>query len=122
MIEALFLPYLLALVLIPSLVWWRWGLLASIGATVIELVMVPVVFSLLAINHLLPDMSEGRPPLQTHPMEYIKRSQADGYLLMMFGAVFPGMVALAGGGLALACAGAHAAWRVLFKREQQNAP
>jgi hypothetical protein len=114
MIEALFLPYLVALALVPSLVWWRWGLLASVGATVIELLLVPLVFYLLAINHLLPDLSEGRPSLKTHPMEYIRRSQADGYVLMFFGAMFPGMVALAGGGLAVACAAVHAAWRAFF--------
>jgi hypothetical protein len=113
MIEALFLPYLVALVLVPSLVWWRWGLLASVGVTVIEVLLVPLVFYLLAINHLLPDISQGRPrpPLETHPMEYIRRSQADGYVLLFLGAIFPGMVAMVGGGLALACAAVHAAWR-----------
>lgn len=54
MIDALFLPYLLALGLIPSLVWWRWGLVASLAATILELLFVPLVFYLLAINHLLP--------------------------------------------------------------------
>lgn len=123
MIEALFLPYLVALVLIPSLVWWRWGLVASLGMTVLELMLVPFVFYLLAINHLLPDVSQGSPPLETHPMEYIRRSQGDGYVLMMFGAVFPGIVVLIGGALAVACAAVHATWRVLCKRgEQRNAP
>ena len=123
MIEALFLPYLLALILIPSVVWWRWGLAASLGAMVIELLFVPLVFYVLAINHLLPDMSEGRPPLETHPMEYIRRSQGDGYILMMFGAVLPGIVALIGGRLPVTCAAVRAAWRGLcWKGEEHNAP
>jgi hypothetical protein len=123
MIDALFLPYLVALALIPSLVWWRWGLAASLGATVLELMLVPLVFYLLAINHLLPDVSQGRPPLETHPVEYIRRSQGDGYVPKMFGAVFPGIVVLIGGALAVACAAVHATWRVLRKRgEQRNAP
>ena len=68
-------------------------------------------------------MSEGRPSLETNPMAFIRRSQGDGYILMMFGAVFPDIVALIGGGLALACATGHAAWRVLLKRrEPHNAP
>ena len=120
MIDALFIPYLLALVLIPSLVWWRWGLVASLGSTILELLLVPLIFYLLAINHLLPDMREGGPPLETHPMEYIRRSQGDGYILMMFGAMFPGVVALIGGGLALACAAGHAAWHVLLKRGEPH--
>ena len=123
MIDALFMPYLVALALIPSLVWWRWGLVASLGATVVEVMLVPLVFYLLAINHLLPDLSQGRPPLETHPMAYIRRSQGDGCILMMFGAVFPGIVALTGGGLAIACAAAHAAWRVFSDRaEKHNVP
>lgn len=123
MIDALFLPYLLALVLIPSLVWWRWGLLASLGASILELLFVPLVFYVLAINHLLPDISEGRPPLETNPMAYSRRSQGDGYILMMFGAVFPGIVALIGGGLALACAAVHAVWRfVSNSRKMPDAP
>ena len=120
MIDALFLPYLVALALIPSLVRWRWGLVASLGATILELLLVPLVFYLLAINHLLPDLSPDRPPLETHPMEYIKRSQGDGYLLMMFGAAFPGIVALIGGGLALACAIVHAVWRAVFSAREES--
>ena len=61
MIDALFLPYVLAPALIPPLVWWRWGLVGSPGATVLELMLVPLVFYLLEINHLLPDLSQGRP-------------------------------------------------------------
>lgn len=82
----------------------------------------PLIFYLLAINHLLPDVSQGGPSLETDPMAYIRRSQGDGYILMMFGAVFPGIVALIGGGLALACAAGHAAWRVLLRREPHDAP
>ena len=37
MIETLFIPYLLLLLLLPSLVWWRWGLPAALLVTVAEL-------------------------------------------------------------------------------------
>jgi hypothetical protein len=49
-------------------------------------------------------------------MEHIKRSQGDGQILIVFFALFPGIVALIGGGLAVALSAALAVWRVVADR------
>ena len=115
MAEAFFIAYLLVLLLLPSVLWWRWGLAASLVATVLELGLVVLVFYLLAIYHLLPDLSAGKPPAKG-PMEHIRRSQGDGQLLIVFFAMFPGLVALIGGGLAVVWSAVLAVWRLVAER------
>ena len=115
MADALFIPYLLVLMLLPSLVWWRWGLAASLVATVLELGLVVLVFYLMATYHLLPDLSAGKPPAKG-PMEHIRRSHGDGQILIVFFAMFPGIVALIGGGLAVVWSVILAIWRLAANR------
>ena len=48
MADSLYLPYLLVLLLVPLLVHWRWGLVATLVVTVIEVALVGLVFYLMA--------------------------------------------------------------------------
>jgi hypothetical protein len=77
MAEALFIAYLVALLLLPSFVWWRWGVIASLVATAVELGLVVLAFYLMAVYHLLPDLSAGNGPDGTDAAEPSGRPDPD---------------------------------------------
>jgi hypothetical protein len=101
MADALYLPYLLVLLLLPLLARWRWGLPASLVVTAVELPLVVLVFYLMDVYRLFPDVFIGEPPPQ-HPLEKIRRSQAGGYVLLVLWGAGPAVAALIGGGAAVA--------------------
>ena len=73
MAATFFAAYVLALLLLPSLVWWRRGIVTSLVISVVQLGVVALVFYSMAIYQLFPDVSAGMPPAKG-PMERIKRS------------------------------------------------
>ena len=120
MAESLFLPYLLVLFLLPLLVRWRRGLVAATIVTVVELGLVVLIFYLMAVYHLLPDMYVGDPPPEPeHPFTKIRRSQASSYAQLFIFGVGPALAALAGGGLAMVWSVVLAIWRSIAKRSRQ---
>ncbi|HEY7646312.1 MAG TPA: hypothetical protein VH858_14810 [Hyphomicrobiales bacterium] len=109
MIETLFLPYLLLLLLLPSLAWWRWGLPAALLATVAGLILVALVFYLMAAYNLFPKIEPGR-PFQNPEEQSAWQQAASG--LLVYGYLFlPAAVALCGGVLAAAMAIFRGIWR-----------
>jgi len=120
MAETFFLPYLLLLFLLPVLVRWRRGLVAAAIVTVVELGLVVLIFYLMAVYHLLPDIYEGEPaPEPEHPFARIRRGQAAGYAQLFIFGVGPALAALAGGGLAVVWSVVLAVWRSIAKRTRQ---
>ena len=118
MIEALYLPYLILLLLVPLLVLWRWGLIAAVVATVLELSLIALIFWLLDAYRLFPSVDIEAPPAQS-PMEQIKRTQATGALLLLIWGAAPMIAALAGGALAILIAGLRVLWRYFRRRTVQ---
>ena len=120
MAEKFYFPYILVLFLVPLLVRWRWGLVATLIVTVVELGLVVLIFYLLAVYHLLPDMYAAEPPPEPeHPFAKIRRSQAAGYAQLFIFGVGPAIVALAGGGLAVVWSVVLAVWRSIADRTRQ---
>ena len=112
-----YLLYLLALLLVPLLVQWRWGLVATLMVTVVELVLVGLILYVMVNYHLLPDVYVGEPgPEPEHPFVKIRRGQAAGYLQLFFFGAVPAGTALVGGGLAVAGSIVHAVWRLVANR------
>ena len=109
MIETLFLPYLLLLLLLPSLAWWRWGLPAALLVTVAELALVGLVFYLMAAYDLFPKIEPGRP--FQNPEERSAWQQAASGLLVYGYLFLPAAAALCGGVLAAAMAILRGIWR-----------
>ena len=101
MADSLYLPYLLKLLLVPLLVRWRWGLVATVVVTVIEVGLVGLVFYLLAVYHLLPEVFVGEPPPEEHLFAKMRRGQAAGAVQLFFFGFVPAGAALIGGGLAV---------------------
>jgi hypothetical protein len=117
MAESFYLPYLLALFLLPLLVRWRRGPVAATIVTVVELGLVVLIFYLMAVYHLLPDMYVGDPgPEPEHPFAKIRRSQAAGYAQLFIFGVGPALAALAGGGLAVLWSVVLVVWRLIANR------
>ena len=114
-----YLPYLLVLLVAPLLARWRSGLVAALVVTVGELILVPLIFYLMVTYHLLPDVPAGEPLPDEHLFAKMRRSQAEGYVQLMFLGFAPAGAALAGGGLALAWSIVLALWRVISNRKQQ---
>jgi hypothetical protein len=101
MADILYAPYLLALLILPLLVRWRWGLAAALIVTVAELGLVLVVNDLAAPANPYP---LGRPdelPPGESPLVQIRRNQAFGMATAIMWILFPGMAALIGGALAV---------------------
>jgi hypothetical protein len=100
MADSFYLPYLLVLLLVPLLVRWRWGLVATLIVTVVELALVVLIFYLMGVYHLFPDLFAGEPPPQ-HLFGKIRRGQAASYVELLIWGVGPVGAALVGSGLAL---------------------
>jgi hypothetical protein len=93
--------YLAILLILPSLVWWRWGLLVALAVAAFEVLGVGLSFYVMLTYHLLPDLGPPeRQPFADNPMAYTRRRQAEGYAQLFLFAFFPGLAALAGGALA----------------------
>src|SRR5262245_38532623 len=91
---AFYLSYLLVLLLLPLLAQWRWGLVAALVLTFAELALVALVFYLMAVNNLLPDVSVGEPPANEHPFVRMRRRQAEGYVQLFLWGATPAVAAL----------------------------
>ena len=114
MAEKLYLPYVLVVFMVPLLARWRWGLAAALAAGVLELALVALIFYLMSIYHLFPDLNAGE--AVRAPVRQIRRGQAAGaVLLMVYGAV-PAAAAVAGCTLATAWSAAAALWRAIANR------
>lgn len=118
MADSFYLPYLLVLFLVPLLVRWRWGLVATLIVTVVELGLVALIFYLMAVYHMLPDVPVGEPTSE-HPFAKYRRSQAVGYVQLMLFGVGPAAATLVGGGLALVWSVGLAVWRLIANRTPQ---
>jgi hypothetical protein len=119
MADCFYLPYLLVLLLVPLLVRWRWGLVAAVVATVIEVALVGLVFYLMVVYHLLPEVFVGEPPPEEHLFAKMRRGQAAGYVqLIVFGFV-PAGAALIGGVLTVVWSVVQAVWRAIHNRKLQ---
>lgn len=112
-----YLSYLLVLLLVPLLAQWRWGLVTALVVTVAELGLVALVFYLMAVHHLLPDVFVGEPAPDEHPFAKMRRGQAQGYVQLFIGGAIPAVAALVGGGLALVWSIALAVWRSIANRK-----
>jgi hypothetical protein len=113
MAGTLYLPYLLALLIVPLAVKWRWGLAASLLVTVAELGLVV----LLAL-YVIPTAPYPVEPIQPDesPLLRIRRSQARAYATFIVWTMFPGIAALVGGGLSLVWWGVGLALRTTAGR------
>jgi hypothetical protein len=107
----LYVGYLAFLLVLPTLVWWRWGLVAALVATALELTLVGLSFYVMMAYHLLPDLGPPeQQPAGENPMGYIRRRQAEGLGQLALFAILPGQAALAGGTLAVIWSALYAAW------------
>src|SRR5262245_39710433 len=108
MAATIYLGYMLALLVVPLLVKWRWGLATSVVVSAAELVLVvPLVYGLLVPAGL--DMGTGPTPESLEAK--IRLSQARGYLYLIFFVMFPGIAALTGGCLAVVWWAIVTTWR-----------
>jgi hypothetical protein len=109
--------YLAILLILPSLVWWRWGLLAALAVAALEVLGVGLSFYVMLTYHLLPDLGPPeQQPFADNPMAYMRRRQAEGYAQLFLFAFMPGLAALAGGGLAVMWSALYAVWRTARAR------
>jgi hypothetical protein len=115
MAEKLYLPYVLVVFMVPLLARWRWGLAAALAAGVLELALVALIFYLMSIYHLFPDLNAGE-AVPEHPFARIRRGQAAGAVLLMFYGAVPAAAAVAGCTLAAAWSTAAALWRAIANR------
>jgi hypothetical protein len=115
MAESLYLPYVLVAFLVPLLVRWRWGLAAAVAAGVIEVALVALIFYLMSIYQLFPDLNAGE-PVPEHPFAKIRQGQAAGMVLLVFYGAVPAAAAVAGCALAAAWSIAAALRRTIAAR------
>ena len=114
MLDALLLPYLVALFLLPILARWRWGVVASLLATVAALGLVALVFYVLEAYRAFPNpYPVGRTSETESPMVQLRRSQAYSATILVLWVMFPAYAALLGGGVAVAWSIVLALWRAL---------
>jgi hypothetical protein len=107
MASTLYGAYLLALLLLPLVVRWRWGLAASLLVSVAELGLVAVISPLM----ISPNPYSVGYPIGSSPLEQIMRRQAHGYLEVFMWVMIPAVAALIGGGLSAAWSLIQAVWR-----------
>jgi hypothetical protein len=104
--------YLFALLALPILAQWRWGVLAALAGTFMELLAVPLVFYVLDVNHMIAVDRSGLPD---HPLARIREQQARGMAVALVWTMIPGAAVLLGGGIAVVWAAAAAGWRALSR-------
>jgi hypothetical protein len=116
MAEALLLPYLIALFLLPILARWRWGVIGSLVATVVALGLVALVFYLLEAYRVFPNpYPVGQTSGTESPMVQLRRSQGYSATILVLWVMFPAYAALMGGALALAWSVVLVLWRAAGK-------
>jgi hypothetical protein len=111
MVETLYIPYLLILLLLPLLVQWRWGLAAAIIVTIADLALVGLILYVLETYHLFPKPYLGEPPPLIGPEERSRWDQTVSGALIYIWLYIPGVAALAGGGLSVVSAAILGLWR-----------
>jgi len=111
MADILYAPYLLALLILPLLVRWRWGLVAAVIVTVAELGLVFLVDDLAAPPNPYPIGRPDELPPGESPLVQIRRNQAFAFATAIMWILFPGMAALIGGAVAIAWSAILAIWR-----------
>lgn len=125
--EILYIPYLLALLASPPVMYWRRGLVAALVLVAAELGFVLILFFALSYLNLLPPSPDPGPMPQSGILEHLKRSQAEAFahvvVLATMLVVVPWIAALIGGVLSLAGAAALAARRYYTSsRETTSVP
>jgi hypothetical protein len=114
-LTTLYTSYLLALLLLPLLVYWRRGLPASLLVTGAELGL-----ALVAGIAMLPPARPIGPLPERNVLEHLMQAHREGFAEAVVALVtwiaIPGLAALLGGGLALAWSGILAMRRSLAKR------
>jgi hypothetical protein len=78
-------------------------------------VLVPLVFHLMSIYRLFPDLYAGE-PVPEHPFARIRRGQVAGTVLLLFYGAVPAAAAVAGCALAAVWSVAAALWRATTSR------
>ena len=111
MADILYVPYLLALSILPLLVRWRSGLVAALVVTVAELGLVLVVNDLAAPPNPYPIVHPDALPPGESPLVRIRGNQMFGFATAMAWILVPGMAALIGGALVIAWSVIVAIWR-----------
>jgi hypothetical protein len=111
MADILYVAYLLALLILPLLVRWRWGLAAALVVTVAELGLVLVVNDLAAPSNPYPIVRPDALPPGESPLVQIRRNQMFGFAAAIAWILVPGMAALIGGAFAIAWSVIVAIWR-----------
>jgi hypothetical protein len=106
-----YLAYLAALLTLPVLVRWRWGLALALIVTVAELGLVFVISDLASPPNPYAIVRPDQLPPGDSPLVQIRRSQAFGMATLFIWIVLPGMAALIGGGLAIAWSTVASIWR-----------
>jgi hypothetical protein len=108
MAAILYLAYLLTLLIVPRLVKRRWGVAASLVATLMEVGLAALLW-VLAVSF----DPYAAPPIETDesPLLRIRRGQAQGFVNFIAIALIPAASAVVGGGLALAWWTVQATWR-----------
>jgi hypothetical protein len=100
MAEGFYFPYLAVLLLLPLIAQWRWGLVAALVVTVVELGLVALIFYVMAVYQLLPDVFAGETASE-HPLAKMRRRQTEGAMQLFLWGIGPAGAAVVGGGLAL---------------------
>src|SRR5262245_57095737 len=90
MAEALLLPYLLLLLLLPLAAQWRWGAIGSLTATVVGLGLVALVFYLLEAHRAFPNpYPVGQTLGSESPMVQLRRNQGYGATILVLWVILP---------------------------------
>jgi len=116
--QAFYISCLLLFMALPLLAYWRWGLAASLVVTVLELGLVVFVFPGM-LDLLFPRPKSVEPPPQ-HPLEKIRRMQAEGLGRFVVEMMVPGMAVLIGGALSVVWSAAAAIWRSVASRRKER--
>ena len=106
-----FLAYTLALVVLPVLARWRWGLVAALAVVLVELLAVAGFLYLVLVYKLFPVPVQE--PLSDHPFARMRANQAAGYVTLMIWGYVPAVAALAGGALSVVWSVVRLLWRTL---------
>jgi hypothetical protein len=113
----LFWLYLLALIALPILAQWRWGVLVALAVVLLELLAVPLVFYVLDVNKLIPTDHSGLPD---SPIARFRDQQARGFGVAIAWLMISGTAVLLGGGIAVVWAAIAGGWRRLARRSREG--
>jgi hypothetical protein len=103
--------YLIALLALPLLVRWRWGLALALVVTIAELGLVFAISDLASPPNPYAIVRPDQLPPGDSPLVQIRRSQAFAMTMLLLWIILPGMAALIGGGVAIAWSTVASIWR-----------